>query len=315
MIKKLTSIILILLIIAIFPIVIQAETNLPFVDKDFAALLDEQITSEFKETIMSQAQELVELENTDIPIVEIYGWSYLSEFSTTNNNVSLLSVKEKFDNYTKDYDIVLLGNESIVLHKIEFENEIIVTNTPENIVFSPNEATFINDIRSMKRTVVILNTQCTIEKILCFFSKRAGTVVGIITDKGNFIKYYGVYNQEGTIFKEEEFNMWAKECMEYTIELNKITLSSGNCNLLRYIEQKNNGTLKDLDELRSEISNTQSNSTLIEEFDKTNHEVSDRGISPWVWVAVVSGSVAVVGAAVLAAVLIPRRKKRKNSTE
>ncbi len=295
--NKIISFIIVFTILLSFPMYIQSK-ELPPVSDDLAALLSNQITLDEKDFIFNKAnysEELKDIIINDVPIVKIHKGFYC-RWLFKNPNQSLSAAIPKIN---KGHFYVLFDTQNIILN-VDEENGQPIINSGKALSsyhMPHTDSMFLADIRNMKRTMTILGEECRIEQVNCFHGCEFAyteTVVETVTDKGNFVTYYYHYKNQKFTLKEDDFYKLATDCYNYYLEA--LRISDGNYSGIPDIGSYYYGNILTLEDIKAQAA----------------HE--DEGISPWVWVAVVSGSVAVVGAAVLAAVLIPRRKKRKNST-
>ncbi len=257
--KKLTSVILILLILSAFPVCIQAENGASTISDDVVELLNDQ-WDEYKlsRVLYYHNKKVDNTTEEKYPVIKIYNRLYLLWLNSTEKNISLAA------SGANGYYAAVLAPQPKVYYAVNGNDQIVMTTTPpqDNSIPSADKQ-FIKDIQNLQRTTTILGEECYIEEIICFYGSTAAyndAVVGLVTDKGTFIKYYGIGEREIYTLKEDDFNQqvleWHNYCNEYANVRAKYTNEHlhGGINLVDfslYMRQKDNGTLKNLRGVRS----------------------------------------------------------------
>lgn len=164
------------------------------------------------------------------PIIKVYNYAYWELSNTSFENIIFQA------DQSERMDYVILGNEPIRISKVLWQDEILIYRYPKSI------SNFI--VENIFSNVELFGKQCTVSEIYIFDEthSHAGAFVYLITDQGNFVKYYETALSSAVVFTEEMFLDYAASyyqyvsSYEYNYDENGAPKGGGTVSFLSYIE-------------------------------------------------------------------------------
>ena len=289
-----------------------AETdNMPSqnLDPDIQEILYRQISEEeyailFDESLYHSSMDGIDMKNVDIvPFYRKISWKKW--------DLPLNDLIQYCQDESANYYLIFDGSNYAVVDVSTIRGRIYVRHG----IYSVYYPRWAQDIFALSNKVTIFDKECTVLDAYFMNEGLLGSMIYLITDQGNFIKYYSIEasgnsDLDGRWYTYEDFAMYSDAFFEYYSYYEEPQW--GTPSLQDYIDNiygKVEGNRPPLEEITKQ-EETESE-TIPEEPDKPKQSLKVPQIIATV--AIVTVSVIIVASGIITAVIIILTKRRKRS--